>query len=202
MQNKEQKKEEEEPITLIMNYEQKIQNYKCYLNHSLETYILHFAKLYNINHSLIYILYASNSFFGLAFKKHISEIITGPDKKEKIMTLLIYIDTEMNKTDFDEIRIILAIEFIEPTNNNVMIETKATPIVFNIHFLLYGVHNIEDIIAHIIRHPIWLRFPPNKKESNSSSAANIQSGNRTIITKLRYTTTEKSKQIEYNSVFH
>ncbi len=113
MQNKEQKKKEEEPITLIMNYEQKIQNYKCCLNDSLETYILHFAKLYNINHSLIYILYASNSFFGLAFKKHISEIITGPDKKEKIMTLLIYIDTEMNKTDFDEIRIILAIESIK-----------------------------------------------------------------------------------------
>ena len=97
---------------------------------------------------------------------------------------------------------ILEIEFIEPTISNVMTDIKATPIVFNIHFLLYGVHKIEDIIAHIIRHPIWLRFPPNKKESNSSSAANIQSGNTIIITRLRYTTIEKSKQIEYKRVFH
>ena len=115
MQNNEQKKKEkeEEPITIIMNYEQNIQNYKCYLNDSLEIYVLQFAKLYNINYSYIYALYNSNSLYGLNFKQHISEIITEPDKKEKRMSLLIYIFTEMNKTDLDEIRIILAIESIE-----------------------------------------------------------------------------------------
>ena len=115
MQNNEQKKKEkeEEPITIIMNYEQNIQNYKCSLNDSLEKYVLQFAKLYNINYSYIYALYNSNSLYGLNFKQHISEIITEPDKKEKRMSLLIYIFTEMNKTDLDEIRIILAIESIE-----------------------------------------------------------------------------------------
>ena len=115
MQNNEQKKKEkeEEPITIIMNYEQNIQNYICYLNDSLEKYVLQFAKLYNINYSYIYALYNSNSLYGLNFKQHISEIITEPDKKEKRMSLLIYIFTEMNKTDLDEIRIILAIESIE-----------------------------------------------------------------------------------------
>lgn len=115
MQNNEQKKKEkeEEPITIIMNYEQNIQNYQCYLNDSLEKYVLQFAKLYNINYSYIYALYNSNSLYGLNFKQHISEIITEPDKKEKRMSLLIYIFTEMNKTDLDEIRIILAIESIE-----------------------------------------------------------------------------------------
>ena len=115
MQNNEQKKKEkeEEPITIIMNYEQNIQNYKCCLNDSLEKYVLQFAKLYNINYSYIYALYNSNSLYGLNFKQHISEIITEPDKKEKRMSLLIYIFTEMNKTDLDEIRIILAIESIE-----------------------------------------------------------------------------------------
>ncbi len=115
MQNNEQKKKEkeEEPITIIMNYEQNIQNYKCLLNDSLEKYVLQFAKLYNINYSYIYALYNSNSLYGLNFKQHISEIITEPDKKEKRMSLLIYIFTEMNKTDLDEIRIILAIESIE-----------------------------------------------------------------------------------------
>ena len=96
-----------------MNYEQNIQNYKCCLNDSLEKYVLQFAKLYNINYSYIYALYNSNSLYGLNFKQHISEIITEPDKKEKRMSLLIYIFTEMNKTDLDEIRIILAIESIE-----------------------------------------------------------------------------------------
>ena len=112
-EKEQQNKKEEEPITLIMNYEQNTQNYKCYLNDSLDNYVLNFAKLYNINYSFIYILYSSNSFYGLAFKKHISEIITEQDKKEKRMTLLIYIDTEINKADFEQIRIVLAIESIK-----------------------------------------------------------------------------------------
>ena len=82
MQNNEQKKKEkeEEPITIIMNYEQNIQNYICYLNDSLEIYVLQFAKLYNINYSYIYALYNSNSLYGLNFKQHISEIIIEPDQ--------------------------------------------------------------------------------------------------------------------------
>ena len=109
----EQNKKEEESITLILNYEQTIYEYKCYLKDLLEKYFLIFEKSTNIDHSYIYILYRGVTFYGKKFKKPISEIINDQDKKDKIMTLLIYIDTELNKNDLDEIKIVLALESVK-----------------------------------------------------------------------------------------
>lgn len=112
MQNNEQneQKKEEEQITLIMNYEQNPYIFKSNLMDLIEKYVIAVAKEIKVALSCIYILYSGNSLSGLDFKKKISEIINEEDRKEKIMPLLIYIDTEMKENDFDVIKIVLAIE--------------------------------------------------------------------------------------------
>ena len=114
-QNKNEKneqKKEEEQITLIMNYSQNSYIYKSNLTDLLEIHVKAVAKEIKVALSYIYILYSGNSLSGLNFKKKISEIINESDKKDKIMTLLVYIDTEINKNGLDIIKIVLAIESV------------------------------------------------------------------------------------------
>ena len=111
--------ENKEEITLIIIYKQ-IQYYfhKCDVKELLENKLKHFAKSNHLNVSTLYILYDGISLFGNQLKKHISEIIKKQDKEDKIMTLLLYQNTEYDITEEDEITIVLSIESVEAVTLN------------------------------------------------------------------------------------
>jgi len=111
--------ENKEEITLIIFYKQ-IPNYyhKCNVKELLENKLKHFAKSNHLKFSTLYILYDGISLFGNQLKKPISEIINAQDRKDKMMTLLLYQNTEYDITEEDEITIVISIESVEVVTLN------------------------------------------------------------------------------------
>lgn len=103
MQNNVQNDEE---ITLKINYYQNQRIFKCKLTDILMNYIIEFARLSNLNYLSLYFLYNGSNLLPDQLKKPISEIITRIDKNYKIMTLLSY-ELENDEINRDEIIIIL-----------------------------------------------------------------------------------------------
>ena len=87
--------------------------YECDTKRPLEMYINQFAQDIKVNFSSPYVLYKGECLFGAELKKPISEIIKPQDKADKIMTLLLYENTEFDKYNQDEIKIILSIESVK-----------------------------------------------------------------------------------------
>ena len=86
---------------------------KCDIKKLLENYLFKYSEYIKVKSSSLYVLYGGKQLLGEELKKPISGLITFEDEKDKLMTLLVYQNTELNITDKDEIIIILLIESVK-----------------------------------------------------------------------------------------
>ena len=86
---------------------------KCDIKKLLENYLFKYSEYIKVKSSSLYVLYGGKQLLGEELKKPISGLITFEDEKDKLMTLLVYQNTELNITDKDEIIIVLLIESVK-----------------------------------------------------------------------------------------